>query len=206
MINREDISLGSIFFMDENFNYACYKYTGNDLCLYEQKALNPDIDYGKYPTLFKPTTAIPWQWFSESNVTKGYIWLRPYKAAYLCGTRVRLAPSSIDDSGIMMVDPDWFIQSVYGVWTLDSEYGDPYEYTLYRLRNDLYSDNPELIKAYFKEGSDIAVINDNSEYKLSTQTFSNKYLVVPLIDLCNIFKLKYHYRPFDQSILIERFR
>lgn len=53
-----------------------------------------------------------------------------------------------------------------------------------------------------REGDKFMTVN-GEKVELPTPIFN--YSMVPLFQLCDALKLKYHYRPFDNSILIQRF-
>ncbi len=215
-MDREDIAIGSIFFMDEDFNYACYKYTGDDLVLYEQKALNPDIDYGNNPALSNKTIPNEWHW--SGNTSKGYLWVKPFSDEFYAGGvkghligqyKLRVGdeydqiihPKNENDP--IMVDASWFIKMLYGVETYDSEHREPRKSSLYMLK-EVDDRTIETIKLQIEEDNKTGLINDEIEYEFSKTPYNRVY--APLFDLCDIFKINYHYRPFDHSVLIERFR
>ncbi|MEZ4812888.1 MAG: hypothetical protein R2883_05295 [Caldisericia bacterium] len=208
----------SLVLMDGDFNYMCYVYDfkKNKMVMTEQKALNPDFDYGKYPTLVRDLV-IPNEWDWPGNVSKGYLWVKPFSEKFYAGGVEGYLPridrlvqgDELDEivheqnkNDPVMVDAMWFIHVNYGVETYDSEYREPRKSTLYKMfeggDREVYT-----TKVQLEEGNDIAIINDTEEFKLRKTPYGA--LMVPLDDLCEIFNMKTHYRPFDGSILIERF-
>jgi len=200
---RPDIVYNSISIMDENFNYICYLYTKDGYKMYEQRALNPDTDFGKYPTLRKDYT-IPNYWDISENVSKGYLLLHPDSDKFTAGGFEGSIPvyEPITKDGIIYIGASWLNEAVYGEnGYINDNPGGPIKKIYYKF--DKTSDkNVNLIKIEMREGDKFMTVN-GEKVELPTPIFN--YSMVPLFQLCDALKLKYHYRPFDNSILIQRF-
>jgi hypothetical protein len=189
--------VGSIFYLDDNYNFEIYAYHGYSHQLDRREAINPD-NYSVYdvPGFLRIGEVV-----YKNSYCQGYLWMKA-DSGEICinGKNIVLdKPSLIHEGDKLALDINLLSDVIFS-----PAEGDGKSITIYRFC-ELVSGQIEPVKVTFKLGEKTALLNGEPA-KLSFEPFlKENQFFVPFFDVCKLLKTNCHYRTTDNTALVARF-
>ncbi|MBP6928437.1 MAG: hypothetical protein KBC24_02565 [Caldisericia bacterium] len=191
--------VGSISYLDGDYNFEVQAYHGYAYQVERREALNPEY-YDRYeiPGLVD---------FGEASYINrqsgaGYLWLSAKDPKVVINTVEHSYTNFalvLSENQIPFVALSFLSDVLFAPMTGDGE-----TYTIQRLCN-IKTTEVELVKLTLTKDSKKALI-DGKEVELSEPPFmTDTGLFVPLLDVCKLLKANCHYRKTDYSAIVARF-
>ncbi|HOR46914.1 MAG TPA: hypothetical protein PLX04_00460 [Caldisericia bacterium] len=191
--------VGSISYLDGDYNFEVQAYHGYAYQVERREALNPEY-YDRYeiPGLVD---------FGEASYINrqsgaGYLWLSAKDPKVVINTVEHSYTNFalvLSENQIPFVALSFLSDVLFAPMTGDGE-----TYTIQRLYN-IKTTEVELVKLTLTKDSKKALI-DGKEVELSEPPFmTDTGLFVPLLDVCKLLKANCHYRKTDYSAIVARF-
>lgn len=195
----KNIRLGSVFLLDNDFNFEFFEPADNGYKFAKQLIINPDtVNLNAFSAQYTENG-----YHLETQNHKGFILMIYGSNNVIIGGRefVYNKKPLLMANGKLAVNIDLLMSFLFGFKSSDNE-----EIKLYRLYTPFYHDIPSLIEIKLKVGSKIAFVNDQqAEFAFEPYVTYGYQVYVPLRDVCAMLKAKLRYRQADSSVLIERF-
>ena len=189
--------VGSIFYLDDDYNFEIYAYHGYSHQLDRREAINPD-NYSVYdvPGFLKIGEVV-----YKNSYCKGYLWMKA-DSGEICinGKNIVLdKPSLIHQGDNLALDINLLSDVIFS-----PAEGDGKSITIYRFC-ELISGQIEPVKVTFRLGEKTASLN-GEPVELSFEPFlKENQFFVPFFDVCKLLKANCHYRTTDNTALVARF-
>ncbi|MCE5176506.1 MAG: hypothetical protein ABFD23_03280 [Caldisericales bacterium] len=191
--------VGSISYLDEDYNFEVQAYHGYKYQVERREALNPECyDYYKIPGLAMLGEAS----YINRQSGAGYLWLSAKDPKVVINT-VEYAYTNfalvLSESNTPFIDLQFLSDVLFAPMTGDGE-----TYTIQRLCN-IKTTEVELVKLTLTKDSKKALVN-GKEVELSEPPFmTDTGPFVPFLDVCKLLKANCHYRKTDNTALVARF-
>ncbi len=189
--------VGSIFYLDNDYNFEIHAYHGYAHQLDHREAINPD-NYSVYdvPGFLRIGEVV-----YKKSYCQGYLWMKADSGeTCINGKNIVLdKPPLIHEGDKLALDISLLSDVIFS-----PAEGDGKSITIYRFC-ELVSGQIEPVKVTFRLGEKTASLN-GEPVELSFEPFlKENQFFVPFFDVCKLLKANCHYRKTDNTALVARF-